>query len=56
MKKYLILGIIFILFQIISTYQCIKDGLEFESISFTIGFFIPAIIGIASLIKYFKTK
>ena len=56
MKKYLILGIAFILIQLIGLYQNIQNGLEFKSIGYMIGFFIPGIIGIVSLIKYFKTK
>ena len=58
MKKYLILGIMFILFQIIGTYQQIQDGLSYEnhSIGWWIGSHIMGIAGIASLIKYFRNK
>ena len=56
MKKYLILGIAFIIIQIIATYQHIQDGSGFENIGYVIGFFIPGIAGIASLAKYFKNK
>ena len=56
MKKYLILGIVFILFQIIAIYQSFQNGFELNNIGKLIGFFIPGIVGIASLVKYFKTK
>lgn len=56
MKKYLVIGIIFLLFQAIATYQNIENGFELDSIGKAIGFFIPGIIGIASLVKYFKNK
>lgn len=56
MKKYLVIGIVFILFQVIAIYQGIQDGREYENIGQVIGSFIPAMIGIASLAKYFKNK
>ena len=56
MKKYLIIGIVFILFQVIAVFQGIQNGFELDSIGKAIGFFIPGIIGIASLVKYFKNK
>lgn len=56
MKKYLVIGIVFILFQVIAIFQGMQNGFELDSIGKTIGFFIPAMIGIASLIKYFKNK
>lgn len=56
MKKYLVIGIVFILFQIIAIFQGIQDDFELDSIGKIIGFFIPGVIGIASLAKYFKNK